>query len=285
MKKLEERRDQYKKLFYEPFRAVLTLGSPVVLGSDPIYLDSLLTFQVAIEVLGADALNREQKDLLDIPLPLKRAGQEHPVWAGSRGYVQSPYRFHREFWTRRADNDHVTGSQKVMLPLEFDSKGIVMELKVEESTGGPNPDLSRGGFRSLYSTFKTVTTPGLVFYGMGNIDEVKRLLTEIGSVGAERNQGFGRVVKVEVQAIKPNYSFFDASGQPARVLPISDWAQEGRRWGFSYMNYCPPYWKSGDRVMSFVPRAGVMVDPNLTKPKRVTSTWEEDWGDEEEMDD
>lgn len=282
MQDLSKREKYYRQLLYKPFRAVLILGSPIVLGSDPIYLDSLLTFQVALEVLGTEALGCEQKELVDIPLPLKRAGKEYPVWSGSRGYILTPYKYHRGFWTRHADTDHITGRQKIRLPLDLDLRGSVMELKVEEASGGPDTDLSRGGFRGLYSSFKTLTTPGLVFYGMGNLGEVKRLLTAIGSVGAERNQGFGRIVKVEVQATKSNFSIFDALGQPARVLPVSDWAEEGKGRAFSFACYCPPYWKTQERVMSFIPRAGIMVDPNIKPLPKTTLSWEEDW--EEELD-
>lgn len=272
MTNIEELRKRYGKLKSEPFKAVVSLGTPLVLGADPPMLDSILTYQVAAEVFGTDSLNRDLRQMVDIPLPLKRVGSVYPVWAASRGYFAKPYFFNVTFWTRRADSDYVTTSNEVILPKEYNPENKASEFTVEVSTGGPNPDLARGGFRNLYNHIPTLATSAVTFYGNGNIPEVKRLLESIGGLGADRNQGYGLITKVEVNPVKKDFSLYNAQKKPARPLPVADFANNDSSLSIGMSRPLPPYWGKTGRVLSYMHYLGVVADPNIEekKPQKAT---------------
>ena len=148
-------------------------------------------------------------------IPLKRTGG---IYHGSQGYLET-----------------IGGG-------EFGSFTFVRKMGGADGEPGAwvpnNPNIkngysvltAKGDYGNKMDLREFLLSKNMLWFGCGDIDAVRDLLTEITSVGAKRSQGFGQV---EISQSSNEYAWtvtecthdcsLIAAGRPARPIPLDDW--------------------------------------------------------------
>lgn len=94
----------------------------------------------------------------------------------------------------------------------------------------------------------------LTFWAMGHADEVQDLLDTIPAVGKKAAMGWGDVARWVVEPCDEDYSLFHPDYGLMRPVPVGEMEIEG----YPVMEYAvrPPYWKSVNRQICYVPIGG-----------------------------
>lgn len=215
---LESLREHYAALPKEPLVVRLDLQTPVVLGPDPLCLDSLLAYRLAVRLFGRGAFDR-MGAMLDLPLPLERTGS---VWHASIGFPDS---------AAHVDHDHLSKRWSVGPPA-----GV---------------KLGTGWSRMYHLAVFPVSTPSLRFYAKGNTQAVKDLLDGLWAVGKHRNKGYGRVRGVEVLSAAEDWSLW-REGRPQRPIPVHEVPEPWRHY-VAPTGYRPPTWRPENQGLCVLP--------------------------------
>lgn len=248
---------------YQPFRVLFKLGSPLIVGGYPLHLDALLMHELAVQKFGAKAYNRGLEEFEELTLPLRQSGTSYPIWHASQARALAPLRWGKDLFTRNTYTDYATREKAI--PSDFVDYNSA--ISIETSTGGPSGSQEAGPFRGVKTYLTYISTPGIAFYGNGDIELVRELLKDVAALGSDRNRGFGRVLSMSIMPIKKDYSIWAKDGSPARFLPLDDWASpEGARGGkIDCSVFTPPYWNSSRRVLGYAPSGIVTVEEEKIK--------------------
>lgn len=190
-----------------PFYVNVALSSPVILSDSYLTLDA---------ILGAAIFKRTADPEQAINgIPLKRTDG---IYHGSQAYLET------------------VGSG------EFGSVRFVRKLGGADGEPGAwvpnNPKIkngysvltAKGDYGNKMDSREFMLSKNMLWFGCGDVDAVRDLLTEITSVGAKRNQGFGQV-EIDQSSNEfawtvtecPNDCSLIAAGRPARPIPLDDW--------------------------------------------------------------
>ena len=215
---------------FQPFKVVIQLGSQLALNQRlPLSLESLLTYSVA-------GPSHRGTDLIPLPFMKETNGCYHA--SQMVAVVNSRDCFGQRPYVRQSSNANYRTSGE-----ESHSK-----------TGGPNQDRSTGDYRDRLEFLTVLNAEQLVFYGCGDIGEVRKYLKifKTTGLGTRRNVGYGRVVSLTVTAIAKDLSLYDEQGNPARFLPVAYWPEPP--WiRMHELPERPPYWSKNNLVMGYVP--------------------------------
>ncbi len=265
-----------------PLRITVFLLTPIVFPQNGIHLDALLTELVAKELFSHDIDRWQDLDKqINLPLPLDKTKGKYPIWKASIGFSSPLVREYQDFWIKRT-NDEFAGlkSSNIVWPAGVIngnvSKSLAKEVHIEKATGPAN-NPSRGGFRSYYETRNLLSTDYLIFHAVGNKSEVNRLLTQLKGIGKKTAIGYGKIVNVEVEEIKEDYSLFTPNQKPARNLPAEDFPNTKAQIVAS--RAVPPYWSKRYLIVCFAPSSPIPVWEWNHDYESVT--FEESWFDEE----
>lgn len=165
---------QYRKLAFEPLKIVGQMLSPMIVQSDAIHLDAVLSYAVSQDI-DARSITCEGTS---IPLPVAQlwvSPDGWPVWATTtlkpsiEGQSVAP-----EYIHKRYPDDRIGFAAK------------------------PNADPKSGRWKEYRIPLATMAVDKVEGHCLGNADAVRHLLTQITHVGKKASMGFGRVVwKVE----------------------------------------------------------------------------------------
>lgn len=188
-----------------PFYVTASLSTPVILSSGYLMLEGILS--AAIFKLT----NNVDQAINDIPLD-KSGG----IFHGSQAYLD------------------------IMSGTEFNTTAFVRKMggsDIEPGAWVPNTNLGKNGYafstrkdnyQNRIDYYEHYYGQNIVWFGCGDIDRVRHLLSEITAVGAKRNQGYGSVMDSSGDlswAVTECYR--DCSmmlaGQPARPIPLEYW--------------------------------------------------------------
>ena len=110
--------------------------------------------------------------------------------------------------------------------------------RIEVTKGSPN--LQNGIYREYNTPIPLLLTPRMVAYASGNRKSVKKLLRRhIKSLGKKRGYGYGKIVNIECEQIKDDWSLIK-NNKAMRWLPSPN--------GTRLVRPSPPYWNSINRV-------------------------------------
>lgn len=235
--------EHYAALPMRPFRVVFHLSTPLVIGTDPLCLDSLLAHRVALELFGPAAFDRS-RSLVDLPLPLKRTGE---VWHASIGF-----------------------------PGELTGRGQDFMVKRWSTPVPPRISKSIGWSKTYLLPVAYVATPSVTFYGNGNLAEIKRLLSTVQAIGRWRKKGFGQVRKVSVEPIAKDLSLW-CDGQPQRPIPISQ-VDQPYRYFTAATGFRPPTWVPRNQGLCVMPTPDRWFNSLRTAQPKIDAdeeAWEE----------
>lgn len=209
---------------FEPMKITIHMGSPVV-TTDYIFLDGLVSSAVFQDrVPNYYDMPENRNELIHIPLPLKRYGNQEPFYAASIGFSEEIIE-DVERWRKRTD----------------------IESKKKISIGS-------GKYKIYDMPIPTQYAESWIFYANGDIHEVQRLLsTHISSIGKKCSQGFGAVRSIEVSASDHDWGVV-RDGVPMRPIPTSESGEFDLDCDVEmYFAFRPPYWHSANLTECFMP--------------------------------
>lgn len=224
-----------------PFCVTLQLASPVILGDGFLTLDALL----------ASMAYKQHGDVVrsHAEVPLQRIGS---VYAGSAGFLNA---------LEKTTSAHFKRSFNMRELADY--RFIVADTgrNADKESGNPLVDQVRGDYQRQIDTYTAIAAEHITWYGRGDADRVRDLLTDLHGVGRKVRHGWGRVHEVDVETLDEEE---DASLmrmhrgelQPMRPIPLDEWEALGHKVDSSLCigNYAAtlPYF-SAPRVRCVIP--------------------------------
>ena len=199
----------------------LELGTPVIPGYR-FCLDGLLS-GLLFEQTGS-----VESALSDIPL-----ARRMDVWQGSAALYEDATRCKAPFvYSLRADHD-------------------LTPHMVRPGRGQKYPTINPKRLREFGNemhVYDALAARAVWFFGHGDMGQVETLLSDVQAIGKKRQQGFGAVVRSDIEEVEGNelWGLADLDGFPMRPIPLQSW--EGR--GDTMRDdeaYHPPYWQPRNR--------------------------------------
>jgi hypothetical protein len=222
---------------HEPFRVTLHLKTPVVLY-DPLRLDALLSYAV---VSSLNLRLPQSAEPYFLPVPL-RCEWTHPklklpLWACTDLEPCEPNTIVSAFWHKRTIRPELLKRSRSGKPVNIrGTQGAEKEYRI------PLPQHTSHKWRCE---------------GVGDIEEVCRLLKGVGSVGKKRSQGYGIVQRWEIEPIE-GFAFREGDGRVKRPLPGAFIMERQGVVGItatSLSGWTPPYWLQSTWVLCEVPKS------------------------------
>lgn len=182
----------------EPLKLTWELCSPMVVGSNPLHLDALLTYAVAQDHLIRSEKRQPHETMLDfIDLPLDRATRDDSwCWKASALIAQNPGEHAMRFWTRKSD--------------PYDYAERMNSAQIETRTKFPLAkhsysqqfDVLRGKFKQMYKYYPVRDITTVQAWCIGDKEAIEDLLSpETGFItylGAKSRMGHGRIKSFDV---------------------------------------------------------------------------------------
>lgn len=196
------------------------MASPVVINHD-LMLDTILITKKAVELkLDAQTLDPlnplEVQDIVryfgDIPLCSK---------AFFKG-VDSKNVYYKRF---DEDNEYFADTKKIKI--------------------------GSGRYKNYANTLKVTDVAEIVFYALGNKEEIKRLLSWVYALGKKESQGYGIVREWIVEELKEQIDFLNPEN-PLRPLPLEYFSNDFKNKNRKLVSYKFPYWYNGNKKLCYV---------------------------------
>jgi hypothetical protein len=206
---LDEGARQLLKL--EPLQITLRTIQPIV-ATEPLHLDGILAKAVVIEALQGDRLP-QAADAYYIPLPIgiERVIDGLPLWQST------------DFVAVDAKSDHTHYHQR------GDCNPYDKVIKRKQ------PPTTEGQYMSYRVTIKRTIASYWTATCMGDRSFIEQYLSLLQYVGKKHSQGYGRVLRWDVQPIE-DFVLRD------RPIPIKDGEDILNHGGATMMGWTPPYW-------------------------------------------
>lgn len=98
-------------------------------------------------------------------------------------------------------------------------------LAMHDRRGKPLAQITlRDDRKNLLDHRRARSTPLVVAFGTGDLEEVRRLLEGVTHIGAKRSGGHGAVEAIRVTSFEhPHAGFADRTGRPMRAVPTALW--------------------------------------------------------------
>ena len=196
--KINEYVAKYKDLSVsQKLKITFKIKNGIALNDNEMFFDAILASALIKKVLREDVLLLGD-EVLDIELPLLKLENE-----GIEFYTASLVKLKGKQITER-------------MRRKFDENYLIYcESK--------KIDIQRGEFKSLNKPYVVYLVDELVFYAIGNKDEVEELLKEIDSLGGKRKLGYGLIKEVAVEEVDECKIFrrvpYETQGIPGRIEP------------------------------------------------------------------
>lgn len=269
-----------------PLKVTFRLKTPVVVGTYPLTLDSLLSAVAAFEESGGD--RRPPRDALyarrpDLPLAKAAGPGGRWIWRASAGFFG---------------------------PVAYPVRVGYVRIQPYTETPfyrGPRPSEGTGAYRKYKVSHFGLATPEMRFWAVGDPDGVARLLARVPGLGKKRAAGWGAVAGFTVEEV-PDWGGYGPEDYglwlrpedavpggkinawrrgmfAARPIPVSLVPPERRDWGVAM--WCaarPPYWDRVGMELCLVPPYGAHIWSSGAEAfrapsagRRMASPAEEEW--------
>ncbi len=220
----------------EPLRVRAWLRTPVVCEPS-LPLDGILHYQALRERYGAESatvpggvLGRPENSAPLLPLAVCADGGD-PYWYYASSWAQWPEDADgQDTWNKRLATTHI---------------GLLAE------TGRPmRVQIKRGCYRAYHMPIFYRSALYVEWYCRGDVEQIGALLAPVMHIGKKRSQGWGRVVRWEIERQAEDWSVWQA-GRLMRTLPIlaaSDLSQAQAWYGIR-----PPYYEAANQSLVWMP--------------------------------
>ena len=182
---------------HQNFVVYAELDAPVI-AAGRLNLDSILAALIYRETQDLDRAHAE--------IPLARTDG---IWHGSSAFFDLGLSGETGFSRRMSDSEKESavwfrGGRRMRFSLFVDSQ--------------------RGKYQNLLDSYSHLSTPAVRWFGRGDIQQVRELVSSMIYVGKKGGSGFGKVSEagVEVVPIEHDYSMM-FQGKPARPIPVEMW--------------------------------------------------------------
>lgn len=218
-----------------PFKLVIKLATPLVMGRTRTTLDGLLSAAVYREtgLMGKDTIPH---------IPLEQG--EDGIFKASCMFVAGAYSHETvgRIMSIRGRNDL---DASLFSP---NSKG-----KLKRYLG---VDTARGPYKSNMSSYQGIDAKTVVFFGVGDPDRVVQMIeNNILGLGKRSNAGAGQIMGIHWEPVIEDESWVTAAGKPARPLPLAIWKKlsASRSVPIAHVTVRIPYWETAMAVEAVHP--------------------------------
>lgn len=216
---------------FKPLKIRAYLQTPVI-SDKYLPLDGVLFNQFIRDIFGAKVITkpRESEEALysgkSLPIQKRNMNDENWYYACSFA-VWSP--------------DHKHG--KTEYAKRFDTTLAVDYVDFEGKRG--RVDTARGANKNLFVKEYTISSPYVEWYCRGNKEQIKALLLFCTHVGKKTSQGFGSVLKWEVEETEKDWYKNDNAGRLMRAIPSNK--------GTAVYGIRPSYWHPRHQTKVILP--------------------------------
>lgn len=229
-------RDRYE---LEPLRIRATLRTPVI-ADRWLPLDGLLLYQTHRDQCGPQVQTlpgeySSQMKIATLPLGISNPGRR--IWYYQCSWAQWSNEVEgREHWNKRFDS-------KLADLVDFGKRrGKVI--------------IEQGRYKAYHMPIFYRAALWIEWYCMGDKAGIEYHLSTMTHIGKKTSQGWGRVIRWEVEPWPEDWSVW-RDGQLMRGVPVEEFAKHG--WvfpvGTNITNYGvrPSYWKRNNQIMLAMP--------------------------------
>ncbi len=198
-----------------------------IVGDPSLPFDGLLSALVMRDAYGPQVATHPgelARPMLD--LPLERAEADKPTWFYAASWARWPA-------LRTEGTDH--WSKRLDLAL-------IDYLRPQTA----RIDVAGGRYRSYHMPVFYRHALAVSWCVVGDGDEIARLLPHLPGLGKKTSQGWGAVLRWEIEPASLDESVWMKGGLPARAIPTDDGS--GRLYG-----YRPPYWLPANQAPCLLP--------------------------------
>jgi len=220
---LDEYGERIAALEYEPLKVTVTTDSPVSCN-DPISLDGVLAYAMVTDALKGRPFPQGKGPYWQ-PLPLHCAKMIEglPLWSSTDFVPTNLHKRMTHIHRRTADNPYAMIG---LMRSAYDKR----PRRFPSSSAGPYMDYRVPERRYFAESWSALC--------LGNLEEVRRLLTLVATFGKGGKRGSGYVRQWTVEPVA-DFSFYTHDGRALRPVPLgaTETAWAGVRQGWT-----PPYW-------------------------------------------
>jgi CRISPR type IV-associated protein Csf3 len=215
----------------EPMKITAWLQCGVV--SDwTLPIDSILYYQAArdrwgsldVTIPGEGILQKQHGNLL----PLKRVHAVQWYYCASFAQWSQPVAEGQDHWNKRFDQGYAS-------LVDFGSKRgkVIVEA---------------GKYKAYHMPVFYRHALNVSWYAVGRIDDTKRLLSLVTNIGKKPVQGWGRVLRWQVEPWPEDWSVYGPGGKLMRAIPSKD--------GSGILaGYRPSYWDRRNQAPCLMPES------------------------------
>jgi|GEM_PF-2461965 len=234
---------RYEKLSKTNLEITIKMESPVAF-MDFLHLDSILAYLVVLKRLKLDTQNvplQNKKEIFDIPLPIEEIGEKYKYYKASIGIMQSILK--KQVWKKRIDDIGIEY-------IDFSNKKAQFDIGTGWSKNYQMP--------LIYNAI----LDNIVFYCVGNKEEITYLLKDLKFLGSKNSIGFGWINNIILKEIVEDNSCW-CGGFPMRIIPLEEAKiQQDVVCCIQNSRYKPPYYLKIDKIPCYVPKfdIGAMIE-------------------------
>ncbi len=185
----------------QPFVVHITFSTPICLTIPPT-LDAILAAELALHVGDARALAE---------LPLQTTDG---VYHASQLYLDAINLEHA--FTKIA----MRQTEPASMPI----------TSVRGNARGDMISIAYNKYKNTLNRHRARSVMTGVFAGVGDIDEIESILTDVLAIGARRADGYGLIADRSIEPVDADpriWGIMDSQGEPMRPVPLRTWATLG----------------------------------------------------------
>jgi CRISPR type IV-associated protein Csf3 len=223
-------------LTYEPLHITARLRTGVVCER-ALPLDGILLYQAMRHAYGpqdARLPGITLKRTEDAPVPLLIIDAGTPGWYYACSFAVWPDHTAegKSYWEKRIDAGR----------MDIVDLGKTRKINI-----------GKGEYRSYHMPIFYLSALRVEWYAVGNALEIERLLRDVWAIGKKTAQGWGRVIRWEVEPWPEDWSA-RRNGELMRAIPITGDFDKNR---VTLTGFRPPYWLRENQALCQTPRAKI----------------------------
>jgi CRISPR type IV-associated protein Csf3 len=212
------------------FTLSVKLKSPLITGGGYMTLDALLA---AIIFDDCGDIDKAHSDI-----PLKNTDG---LWHGSAGFLE-PIAIGKQVFV---------ANLRAMHDLEPDMIAKNSQGRVHRRIGATR----RGDYGPVLNSYQIITAEVITWYGEGDIDKVKELISTISFIGKRRANGFGEIESIDLEESDLD-GVLGYTNEPLRPIPESLFQGDTSSLRADAA-WRPAYWHPDNRAVCYVPQSSL----------------------------
>jgi CRISPR type IV-associated protein Csf3 len=234
LKTLEELSDRVNSYIpnpsnFKPFKVKFEMMTPICLGHPWINFDGILAHILLRKILSDNfyylpsSMPIDFFELLDLPLKKLECNSTLFIYHSSISFFEKEKIFIDKIYKRFEDRK-----------MKFMDPGRATKI-----------DITRGRFKNYIINLPYLPSSEIIFYGFGDIGEIKSLLHYLPGLGKKIAAGFGFFKDFNIKEIKEDKSLVNQNNNAMRPIPC-EFLDERKNYEKVSLAYKFPYWARGN---------------------------------------